>query len=193
MPSNWSAVDSNFPTFTGDESPKKQIGLLHNYMYVLTEQLRYSLANLNASNWNPTALQALQDGATAAIVKQVSQLGQTVSSVLGRLDSLQTSVASQGEDIVAIQSCYDDLLTELHNLLSAVQQTEQALGWLESEQQQLDERILALESNQEDIAGRMDELDCGVKVTQQEDGVTRVDITGALYINGVLFEGGTTA
>ena len=43
MPSNWLYIDSNFPTFTGEESLKEQVTTIQNYMYMLVEQLRYTL------------------------------------------------------------------------------------------------------------------------------------------------------
>ena len=35
MPSNWLYIDSNFPTFTGDENLKEQVTTIQNYMYML--------------------------------------------------------------------------------------------------------------------------------------------------------------
>lgn len=200
MPSNWAAVDTNFPTFTGEEPLPKQIMDLHNYMFVLTEQLRYSLANLNASNWNATALQDLQDGATAAIVQQVNQLTIVVNALLGQVGSLQgriatlsTENAEQGEDIQLLQTGYAELQAACQALSGRVQELETDVAGLLKEQEETAQRLDALETGQEELAGRMDEMEAGVRVTVLSDGSTKVDLTGAIYINGILFEGGTSA
>ena len=55
MPSNWLYIDTNFPSFTGEESLGDRVTTIQNYMYMLVEQLRYTLHNLDASNMNPAA------------------------------------------------------------------------------------------------------------------------------------------
>lgn len=200
MPSNWAAVDSNFPTFQGDESPKKQISDLHNYMFVLTEQLRYSLANLNASNWNATALQDLQDGTTAEIAQQVNQLSVVVNAVLGQVGSLQGRVAglsgenaSQGADIELLQTGYGELLAACQELSNRVQELKSDVAGLLQQQEGIAQRMEALETGHNELDARMDEMEAGMQVTVLEDGSTRVDIIGSVYINGQLLEGGTSA
>lgn len=51
MSSNLQALDE-FPTFTGEESPQEQIRQLQNYLYIVVEQLKYSLRNLGIENLN---------------------------------------------------------------------------------------------------------------------------------------------
>lgn len=50
MPSNWLFVDTQFPAFTGEESMEDKISTMQNYMFMLVEQLRYSLHHLDSSN-----------------------------------------------------------------------------------------------------------------------------------------------
>ena len=57
MPSNWLYIDTNFPTFTGEENTEKKVTTIQNYMFMLVEQLRYSLHNLDLSNMNQTAVE----------------------------------------------------------------------------------------------------------------------------------------
>ena len=55
MPSNWLYIDSNFPTFTSQQDTESKVSTIQNYLYMLVEQLRYSLYNLDESNINQTA------------------------------------------------------------------------------------------------------------------------------------------
>ncbi len=59
MPSNWLYLDTNFPTFTGGESNTEKINTIQNYMYMLVEQLRYSMRNMSPVNFNTAGLQQL--------------------------------------------------------------------------------------------------------------------------------------
>jgi hypothetical protein len=56
MPSNWSQLDTQFPTFTGEETPEEKVTRIQNYLFMLLEFLRYSLRNLDSSNFNTAGL-----------------------------------------------------------------------------------------------------------------------------------------
>lgn len=195
MPSNWSAVDMNFPAFKGNESPHEQIRSLLNYMFVLTEQLRYSLANLNASNWNASALQNLQSGTTKPVEEQIAQLRQAlnavvggVSSLSGRVTSLSGTVTGQEQEIVNLQIDCADLLERTAALEEAVSYLEDWCKDLQTGQENLETALDDLAEEQDALSQRLDNLEAGIRVTTQEDGATRVDITGDFYINGLLFD-----
>ena len=71
MPSNWLYVDTNFPTFTGEESTEAKVSTIQNYLFMLVEQLRYSLHNLDSGNMNPSALDRYASGLTEPIYRQL--------------------------------------------------------------------------------------------------------------------------
>ena len=62
MPGNILNADTGFPQFTGDESSDAKIDKVMNYLYMLLEQLRYSLNNLDADNFNDTGLREIGEG-----------------------------------------------------------------------------------------------------------------------------------
>ena len=52
MPKDYLALDTNFPSFTGTETTDQKVDQLYNYTYMLLENLRYTLRNLDGSNLN---------------------------------------------------------------------------------------------------------------------------------------------
>jgi hypothetical protein len=46
------SIDTNFPTFTGDEKLEDRVESMHSYMFMLVEKLRYMLRNLDMGNIN---------------------------------------------------------------------------------------------------------------------------------------------
>lgn len=92
MPSNFMSLD-DFPTFTGQESPKEQIQSLHNYLFVMREQLVYMLQNLSMDNWNATALQDLTEGTQAEFVKTLQTVGNQLTQLKGQVDGLSARVS----------------------------------------------------------------------------------------------------
>lgn len=62
MPGNILNADTGFPTFAEGEDSNAKIDKVMNYLYMLLEQLRYSLSNLDADNFNDAGLKEIADG-----------------------------------------------------------------------------------------------------------------------------------
>lgn len=93
MPSNWLSIDSNFPSFTGEETPEQQIRALHNYLFQLREGLQYSLQNLTADNFNAAALQNLSDAQKNEVTAQLQKVYTLLNQMTGEIDSLSGRVS----------------------------------------------------------------------------------------------------
>ena len=147
MPSNWLYIDSNFPTFTGEESLKEQVTTIQNYMYMLVEQLRYTLHNLDLSNMNEAAVDDWENAITEPIYayledgdERITQLSITaaglsarMSDAEGNITTLQTTstglaaqITDAEGDIAALQVTASGLSTTVANQagqISSLQQT----------------------------------------------------------------------
>lgn len=93
MPNIWQAVDANFPTLSDKDSVEEQYRKLHSYMFVLTEQLKYSLANLDSSNWNGTALEKERSETTEKVEKDVSDVSTEVSNLIDKITEVTTALS----------------------------------------------------------------------------------------------------
>ena len=71
MPSNWLYIDTNFPAFTGEESMEEKVTSIQDYMYLLVEQLRYTLHNLDLGNMNKTAKERWESAITEPIYAKI--------------------------------------------------------------------------------------------------------------------------
>lgn len=99
MPSNWLYIDTNFPTFTGEESANEKINTIQNYMYMLVEQLRYSLHNLDLRNMNQTAVKQYESYLTDPIYAKiedtdgnVAELQVTAKGLAGRITDAEGNI-----------------------------------------------------------------------------------------------------
>ena len=155
MPSNFLYIDTNFPTFTGEETSKEQIDSMLNYLRILVEQLRYTLNNLDMTNFNTQALSDFSDSSTEDIAQelvtlaaQLNQLSQTVAGLSRRvasLEGLQTRVADAEDDIDDLQSrmlTAEGSITSLQSTTLSQQQSINSLTETEGTQNQ---RLTALE------------------------------------------------
>ena len=136
MPSNWLYIDSNFPTFTGEENLKEQVTTIQNYMYMLVEQLRYTLHNLDLSNMNEAAVDDWENAITEPIYihledsdERITQLAITAAGLSARMEDAEgnittlqataTGLAAQitdaEGDIAALQVTADGLSSTVAN------------------------------------------------------------------------------
>ena len=120
MPTPWSMVDASFPTFTGEENVKDQLTKLCDYMYLLVEELKYQLSNLNSKNFNSNALATLKTETTADVTEGLAEAANQlelvineVASINGRLRMLE-ALTGRVEDVEEIQEGLADWVAELN-------------------------------------------------------------------------------
>ena len=154
MPSNWLYIDTNFPTFTQEQSTDEKVTSIQNYVYMLVEQMRYTLNNLDLRNFNKAALDKWQGVLTDPIYAKLEDeegrltllqataegLAAQVSDAQGNISALQLTaqgLATQVRDaqgtISALQQTANGLTTRVQSAegnITSVQQTANKINWL---------------------------------------------------------------
>ena len=102
MPSQLTAFDNNFPTFTGEETPEEKIWSLQDYLFQLREGLQYSLRNLSAENFNATALKLLTAAQQEDLVKQLQTMQTALDGLEQGLELLTATVQAAENGSVTI-------------------------------------------------------------------------------------------
>ena len=167
MGSNWLSIDNNFPTFTGQESLKDQVRLLHDFLPVLIESLKYQLNNLDSSNWNTKAKEEFQS--------------QTTEELESAMDTTDAEVARL---IRTVEELEKDLTSALRQLASLGED----MGWLEEKARDLEDRTEDLEESRDAMEADLFELQQILQI--QEDGSIQIGregiilrMVGTVYIN----------
>lgn len=101
MPSNILTTDTSFPRLTDQQSSDEKITIVTNYLYMLLEQLRYTLGNLGEENFNETELDNIANIITEPVYiqlkdaeKNVSALYVTAKSLSSRMSDAEGNVSS---------------------------------------------------------------------------------------------------
>lgn len=209
MPSNWLSIDTSFPSFTGEESPKEQIRALHDYLFQLRQGLQYSLQNLTAENFNAAALENMN-------ATQKDQVAQELRKVYARLDQVAAQVDSLGgrvsdtegvsarvseaeqdiDDLEEWTGAAEEQLGDLSGRLETLEQSEdrktlQELQGLVTGEGGIQERVTALEGETEKLSTAIQVAEDG-SVTLGSEGKD-LYLVGQIFINGVLYTQGGTA
>ena len=147
MPKDFLALDTNFPSFTGTETTDQKVDQLYNYTYMLLENLRYCLRNLDSSNFNAAGLREITDpiyarisdaeGNITDLAVEATGLALRVSNAEGDItdltvtaQGLQSQVTSAAGDISVLQQTASSLtsrITSAEGNVSTLQQTAASL------------------------------------------------------------------
>jgi len=99
MPGSILNADTGFPQFKDGQSTSEKLDVVMNYLYMLLEQLRYSMGNLDEKNFNPSGLEQLQKTITEPIYVElfdeetgkVTRLAATADGLTARLNNFQVN------------------------------------------------------------------------------------------------------
>lgn len=194
MPNTWLAVDSNLPDLSRVTNPKEQIVLLFNYMVELTQQLRYSLNNLSATNWNATALNELKtefgDDALKAVTNLENRLNSFSIALNSRMSDAENEITHVQSEQAGVGAAISQLQEDTANheqRLGELEETVGAEGGLEAQLTLLQEDVFYLQETIDTLVGFVEITETG---WQLGAAGKQLHLLGDVYINGVLLEQG---
>lgn len=139
MPANWLYMDAKFPDFDGDISTEDKLAQVQNYLYLLVEQMRYTMQNLDTTNLNQTALNVWEEAITKPLYLLLEGEGERLTQLSVTADGLTALVQSQQQQVQEVKDAQSD--------------TQEAVEGLEESLAQVSSRVeLAMTSDQVEIA-----------------------------------------
>lgn len=116
MPSALMLTDSSFPRFTDEQPTGEKLDTIYNYLYMLLEQLRYSLSNLEITNFNDTGFSEIEEIIQEPVKEEIkaitsrlendegtiSQLTQTATSLTSRISNAEGSITKVSQTLNAL-------------------------------------------------------------------------------------------
>lgn len=114
MPSNWLYIDTNFPAFTGEESIEEKVTSIQDYMYLLVEQLRYTLHNLDLGNMNKTAKERWESAITEPIYAKIEDDEERILQLAIDAGALALRISDSEGNITQLQATAEGLQTRVH-------------------------------------------------------------------------------
>lgn len=120
MPSNWLYIDTNFPSFTQKESANDKIETMQDYLFMLVEQLRYTLHNLDLSNMNKAAADGFVKTITDPIYGEIADAEGNITQISIAAAGLAARIGDAEGNITQLQATATGLQASVSNLDGAI-------------------------------------------------------------------------
>lgn len=145
MPSNWLFVDAGFPTFTGEESADEKIEKMQNYVFMLVEQLRHSLHNIDLRNFNQAAVKELGELLTEPIFARLEDTDGNIAALQATAQGLAGQISDAEGNITALQATASGLASRVSDAEGNISTVTQTANGLVSTVAGIDGRVTSLQ------------------------------------------------
>lgn len=167
MPGNIMSADTQFPNFTGQESPAEQIRTIRNYLYMLLEQLRYTLNNLDAGNFNTEGLKEIQDAISQPILKQLSDTDGNLAELQVTAAGLASRVSSNEGDISQLEQTAQGLSSRVGDAEGNISSLQQTANGLSSRVTSAEGNISSLQQTANGLSSRVSNAEGSISSLSQ--------------------------
>ena len=167
MPGNILSADTQFPNFTGQESPAEQIRTIRNYLYMLLEQLRYTLNNLDAGNFNTEGLKEIQDAISQPILKQLSDTDGNLAELQVTAAGLASRVSSNEGDISQLEQTAQGLSSRVGDAEGNISSLQQTANGLSSRVSSAEGNISTLQQTANGLSSRVSNAEGSISSLSQ--------------------------
>ena len=167
MPGNILSADTQFPNFAGQENPAEQIRTIRNYLYMLLEQLRYTLNNLDSGNFNSEGLKEIQDAISQPILKQLSDTDGNLAELQVTAAGLASRVSSNEGDISQLEQTAQGLSSRVGDAEGNISSLQQTANGLSSRVTSAEGNISTLQQTANGLSSRVTSAEGNISTLQQ--------------------------
>lgn len=124
-------TDTSFPQLTDKQTTDEKFSVITNYLYMLLEQLRYSMANLGRENFNDAEFNSIANIITEPVYLQLKDVDGNLASLTITAEQLISRMTDAEGNISVLQQTADSLTSRVSDTegnVSVLQQTAQALS-----------------------------------------------------------------
>lgn len=143
MPTTFQLVETTFPNGEGKDT-QEQINGVYDYLFVLLEQLRYTLFNLDGSNINQNALSEFIKNISEPIYAKIEDTNKNVNELSITAEGLSAEIANAKGDITQLGARADGLAARIGDAEGNITQLQATATGLQASISNLDGSVTNL-------------------------------------------------
>ncbi len=171
MPSNILSADTSFPNLTDEQTTDQKFKVITDYLYMLLEQLRYSMGNLGLENFNETSFQQISGLIQEPIYAQLEDVDKNIASLVLEAEYFNTRLTDAEGNISSLTQTSETFRTQIQDLNGQMTSVTQSVNGIQTQIVGLDGSVTT--------------------ITQTLNGLTVEDSGGTTLIRGDRIETGS--
>lgn len=176
MPSNFLNADSSFPWNTA-KSNEEKFKSIESYLYMLLEQLRYTLANLESGNFSDSGLNELGNIITKPITLRIKGDEERISELQITAEGLATRVTNAEGDITELSQTADSLASRVTDAEGNISTLQQTASGLSTRVTNAEGNISTLQQTASGLSTRVTNVEGSISTLQQTASGIKAQIT----------------
>lgn len=192
MPTSFLTADTSFPDLSKEKSTDAKFEKVTNYLYMLLEDLRYTLCNLGLDNINESEFLKIGELITSPIAVQLENDEGQLAQLQITADSLSTRLSDTEGNVSQLAQTAQGLATRVSDAegnISTLQQTSQGLSTRVSN---AEGSISSLTQTANGLSVRVSDAEGNITTIQQTiNGLTVTDSGGTTRVKGSMIETGS--
>ena len=116
MPGSLMTADTSFPDLKGKESTEEKFETITGYLYLLLEQLRYTLSNLGEENFNGAELDHLGRVFTGPLTVRVEETEQGVTQLSVTVEGVKSTVKGLDGRFSSVEQSVNGVVSRVNGL-----------------------------------------------------------------------------
>lgn len=167
MPGNILNADTGFPSFTEDMTSDQKIDRVMNYLYMLLEQLRYTLFNLGVDNFNGAEIDDLAKIITDPVYLRLEDGMGNLTSLQITVEGLTSRVQNAEGDVSVLQQTADSISGRVQNMEGDLAQVTLTAEGLVSRVSSAEGNISTLTQTAEGLSSRVSSAEGNISTLTQ--------------------------
>lgn len=176
MPSNWLYIDTNFPSFTQKESDGEKIETMQDYLFMLVEQLRYTLRNLDLKNMNKAAMNGFLQNIREPIYAKIEDTNKNVNELSITAQGMSARISNAEGDITRLGARADGLAARISSAEGNITQLSATANGLSARISSNEGSITNLTADvngiRTQVSGKINSSEAQTLIDQSLDGIT---------------------
>lgn len=192
MPTSLLSADSQFPDLEKTQSDKEKFEILSNYLYMLLEQLRYTLSNLGLDNFNASEFLKMGETITEPIYIQLEDDDERLNQLQITAEGLSGRISDTEGNVTALQATSAGLAARISSAEGNITSLQATSAGLAAQISDANGNIASLQATATSLTSRVSDAEGNISVVQQTvNGLTVTDASGTTRIKGSSVETGS--
>lgn len=192
MPTNLLSADSTFPDVKKARSTDEKFEVVTNYLYMLLEQLRYTLCNLGLNNINESEFLKMGELITSPIAIQLEGAEGQLAQLQITADGLSTRISDTEGNVSQLVQTSQGLASRVADAEGNISTLTQTAAGLSSRINDAEGDISTLTQTATSLTSRISSAEGNISTVQQTiNGLTVTTSSGTTMIKGSSIETGS--